>query len=105
ASYWGVQVTADLAVSLSDGTGTMTTPTTTVVSGSAGNTIVFTYTAAPGGVDNGTVTLAVPTGWTPPVTADAAGCTDASTGSVSTSDQVITVSDVTLDEGDTLTLS
>src|SRR5439155_778158 len=80
-----------------NGSGTLTTPTASVVAGSAGNTVVFTYTAATGGMTNGAVTVAVPTGWTAPSTAtNNAGYTTASTGTVSVATQTITVSGVTL---------
>ena len=73
--------------------------------GSSGNTITFTYTAATGGISNGTVTLAVPAGWTAPVTTATTGCTSASAGTVSTSDQLITVSGVTLAGAGTSTIT
>src|SRR5438093_8986364 len=49
-----------------DGSGTLTTPTGAVNTASSGNTITFTYTAATGGLSNGSVTLAVPSGWSAP---------------------------------------
>jgi len=89
-----------------DGSGTLTTPTSSVVANSTGNTITFTYTAASGGLNNGAVTVVVPSGWTAPVTTptNAAGYTTASTGSVSVSGQTITVSGVTLAGGGTFTI-
>ena len=66
-----------------DGSGTLTTPTSSVVSQSTGNTITFTYTAATGGMRNGQVTIVVPTGWTAPsITGANAGYTTSSTGTV-----------------------
>ena len=48
-----------------------------------GNTITFTYTAATGGINNGSVTLVVPAGWSAPSTTGAnAGYTTASSGTV-----------------------
>ena len=89
-----------ITVNAADGTGTLTTPTTSVLAGSSGNTITFTYTAATGGLSNGTVTLLVPSGWSAPsTTGSAAGFTTASTGTVGTSGQTITVSGVTLAGG------
>jgi hypothetical protein len=76
--------------------GTVTTAATSVSAGSSGNTIAFTYTAPSGGVRDATLTIGVPPGWTPPVTIDAAGCTTATAGSVTTSGQAITVSTLTL---------
>ena len=93
---------APLAV---DGSGTLTTPTTNVAASSAGNTLTFTYTAATGGMRNGSVTLVVPTGWSAPsTTATAAGYTTASTGTVGVAGQTITVSGVTLTAGSTFTV-
>jgi hypothetical protein len=76
--------------------GTLTTATTNVANASAGNTITFTYTAPRGGVRDGSLTIAVPPGWTPPVTTNAVGCTASTVGAVATRDQVITVSALTL---------
>jgi subtilisin family serine protease len=89
-----------------DGSGTMSVSPTTVVHGSTGQTLVFTYTAASGGMLNGSVTLAVPAGWSAPSTAGAAaGYTAASTGTVSVSGQTITVSGVTRTGGASLTIT
>lgn len=72
--------------------GTVATTTASVAPASAANTIMVTYTAPAGGVRSGSLTLDVPPGWTPPVTTDAAGCTTATNGTVTTSGQAITVS-------------
>lgn len=89
-----------------DGSGTMTTPTTNVVHSSAGNTIHFTYTAAPGGIADGSVTLYVPTGWSAPsLTGTAAGYFTASTGTRSISGHTIVLNGVTLAGGATLTIT
>jgi hypothetical protein len=82
-----------------DGSGTLTTPTSSVTAGSTGNTIAFTYTAAAGGISGGAVTIGVPSGWTAPVTTAAIGCTSATVGSVSASGSTITVSNLTLAAG------
>src|SRR5256886_1846001 len=85
-----------ITINAADGTGTLTTPTSNVANGSTGNTITFTYTAAAGGLSNGSVTLDVPAGWSAPSTTGAnAGYPTASTGSVSVSGQTIPVSKVT----------
>src|SRR5439155_276962 len=86
------------------------TPTTSVLAGSAGNTVVFTDTAATGGLTNGAVTVAVPTGWSAPSTTGAnAGFTTASGGTgtdtVSVAAQTITVSGVSLAAAATLTIT
>src|SRR6266508_4424151 len=89
-----------------DGSGTLTTPTTTVAIGSSGNTITFTYTAATGGLSNGTLTVDVPSGWSAPSTTGSnAGYTTSSTGTVSVAGQTITVSSVTLADGATMTIT
>jgi carboxypeptidase family protein len=89
-----------------DGSGTMTSPTTSVVHSSTGHTITFTYTAAAGGAYKGTVTLLVPSGWSAPSqTTTAPGYTTASTGSLSVSGQTITVSNLTRAAGQTLTVT
>ncbi|HKC21535.1 MAG TPA: hypothetical protein VKB64_03390, partial [Gaiellaceae bacterium] len=89
-----------------DGSGTLTTGTGAVNASSTGNTITFTYTAATGGLANGSVTLAVPSGWSAPSTSgSAAGYTTASTGSVSAAGQTVTVSGITLAGGSTFTIT
>ncbi|MDX6386606.1 MAG: hypothetical protein QOD85_408, partial [Gaiellaceae bacterium] len=89
-----------------DGAGTLTTPTTNVSASQTGNTVTFTYTAAAGGMNNGSLTLVVPAGWTAPSTvSNNAGYTTASTGTVSVASQTITVSSLTLAGGGTMTLT
>jgi hypothetical protein len=78
------------------GAGTLTTPVTNLPRNQSGDVIVFTYTAAPGGTRDGTLTITVPTGWPAPTTTNAVGCTTASTGTVSTNGRTITVSKLTL---------
>ena len=95
-----------VTVNAADGSGTLTTPTATVVRGSAGNTITFTYTAAAGGISNGSVTLVVPAGWTAPsLTGSNPGYTTASTGTVAVASQTITVSSLTVAGGSTFTIT
>jgi adhesin/invasin len=89
-----------------DGSGTLTTVTSSVTAGSIGNTIVFTYTAAAGGMTAGKVQLTVPAGWSAPsTTGAAAGYTTASTGTVGVAGQVITISNVTLAANAVLTIT
>jgi hypothetical protein len=89
-----------------NGTGTMTTKTTSVAYGSTDHVITFTYTAATGGVSSGGVHLTVPTGWSAPsTTGTSAGYTTASTGTVSIDGQTIVVLGVTLAGGATLTIN
>src|SRR6185295_13495676 len=60
-----------ITVYAADGTGTLTTPTSVVSASQTGRTLTFTYTAATGGINNGTVTLVVPAGWSAPSTTGA----------------------------------
>ena len=76
--------------------GTVTTTPTRVANASSGNTITLTYTAPTGGLQDGSITVLVPAGWTPPVTTDGIGCTSATAGTVATSGQAISVSALTL---------
>jgi alpha-tubulin suppressor-like RCC1 family protein len=89
-----------------DGSGTLTVDRPTVTQGEDGATLTFTYTAAPGGMKNGIITVAVPTGWSAPGTLPAAeGYVTASTGTVTTTGQTIRVTGVTLAGGATLTIT
>jgi large repetitive protein len=100
----GLAGTASAAAA--NGTGTMTTKTTSVAYGSTGHTITFTYSAATGGVSSGGVHLTVPSGWSAPsTTGTSAGYTTASTGTVSIDGQTIVVLNVTLAAGATLTIN
>jgi hypothetical protein len=99
-------VSSPASAAAANGTGTMTTKTTSVTYGSTGHVLTFTYTAATGGVSNGGVHLTVPSGWSPPsTTGTSAGYTTASTGSVSIDAQTIVVLGVTLSAGATLTIN
>ena len=106
---YGITGTAPYTVSVccaANGSGTLTTPTKSVAHGSTAQTLVFTYTAAAGGVSGGAVTLVVPTGWSAPsVTGSAAGYSTSSAGTVSVSSQTITVSGLTLASGKTVTIT
>src|SRR5439155_1107772 len=82
---------SSITVYATDGSGTLTSGTSNVSASQTGRTITFTYTAAAGGISNGTVTVAVPAGWSAPSTTGAnAGYTTASAGTVSVSGQTIT---------------
>jgi hypothetical protein len=96
-----------------DGSGSITSPTSpspsAVQASSSGNTISFTYTAATGGMQNGTVSFAVPSGWSAPSTLPAnAGYTTATSPSgpltVGVSGRTVNVSGITLFEGGTVTI-
>ncbi len=88
-----------------DGSGTLTTPTSTVLAGSVGNSITFTYTAATGGMTSGGVRIVVPAGWTAPQTGAGAGQVTASAGTVSVSGQTITVDSLTVAASATATVT
>jgi hypothetical protein len=96
-----------VTVYAADGSGTMTTPTVSVPHGSTGNRITFTYTAAAGGISNGTIGLKIPSGWSAPTTnSSLAGYTTATAGALSiSSGQTILVTGVTLGSGGTLTIT
>ncbi|MGZ4422412.1 MAG: beta strand repeat-containing protein, partial [Gaiellaceae bacterium] len=103
---WVAHLVALMPPLAADGAGTLTTPTTNVSASQTGNTITFTYTAAAGGMNNGSLTLVVPAGWTAPSTvSNNAGYTTASTGAVSVAAQTITVSSLTLAGGATATIT
>src|SRR5207244_3758854 len=85
--------------------GTLTTPTANVTNGSTNNTVVFTYTAATGGISSGEVEIAVPAGWTAPTASGVAGCTKTSAGTLSFSGQTIKVTALTLSGGATATIT
>src|SRR5207237_4656219 len=90
----------------SDGSGTMTSSISNVSASQTGRTVTFTYTAAAGGLLNGSVSVTVPSGWTAPSTTGAnAGFTTASTGTVAVLSQTITVSNVTLAGGSSMTIT
>ena len=87
-----------------DGTGTMVATTAYASSGSTGNTLVFTYTAA-NAITNGAVAITVPSGWSAPsTTGTSPGFVTASQGSVAISGQQVIVSGVTLNTGQTMNI-
>jgi len=94
-----------ITVSATNGLGTVT-PTAVAVPVSSNNDVItITYTAATGGMTAGSLSIAVPSGWTAPVTTNALGCTTASAGTVATSGQTITVSGLTLAAGATVSIT
>jgi hypothetical protein len=92
--------TNTVTVVAADGSGTMTVSPTTALAGSSGQNFTFTYTAATGGMNNGAVTVQVPSGWSAPVLANVT----ASTGTASVASQTITVNGMTLSGGATMTI-
>ncbi|NUT55882.1 MAG: hypothetical protein HOQ03_07865, partial [Thermoleophilia bacterium] len=67
SAAWSAQL-AGFIPRATDGSGTLTTTTSNVAASSTGNTIAFTYTPN-AGLDNGSVSVQVPAGWTAPQTA------------------------------------
>jgi hypothetical protein len=85
-----------------DGAGTMAVAPTVAATGSTGNTLTFTFTAAAGGLNDGEITVNVPPGWSAPsATTSAAGYTTAACGAVGVSGTTIQVAGVTLTGGGT----
>jgi hypothetical protein len=94
-----------LTVYAADGSGTMTANPLSFVHGTTSHTITFTYTAAAGGMSNGTVSVKIPSGWSLPSATSGPGFTTASTGTVSISGQTVQVSGVTLGGGTQMTIT
>jgi Subtilase family/Divergent InlB B-repeat domain len=89
-----------------DGSGTMGASPTNVAHGASGKTLTFTYTAAAGGLAAGSVTLAVPAGWSAPsTTGTSPGFSKASAGTASVAGRTITVSGLNLTSGQKLTIT
>ena len=87
-----------------DGSGTNTVTPLTTLAGTA-TTETFTFTAPTGGMTSGAVTIDVPAGWTAPQLAAGAGQVTTSTGTLSVASQTITVSALSLNAGQTVTIS
>jgi hypothetical protein len=106
ASGLVVGMAGPASAAAANGTGTLTTKTTSVTFGSSAHTITFTYTAATGGVSSGGVHVTVPAGWSAPsTTGTAAGYSTASAGTLTVDAQTIVVLGVTLAAGATLTIN
>ncbi len=89
-----------------DGAGAATTSSTNISASQTGNTVTFTYTAATGGMSIGGVKVTIPAGWTAPSTNPAnAGYTTSSAGTPTVSARVVTVPNVSLAEGQSLTIT
>jgi hypothetical protein len=103
--------TVTLKVVAANGSGSMTVSPSSATATSKGNTYTFKYTAAAGGLVNGTITIAVPTTWTTPQTTSStsAGYTTESGGggtvTYTATNHLIKVTGVTLSGGTTLTIT
>ena len=94
-----------ITVYAADGAGTAVSSITVVSANQAGRTVTLTYTAAAGGMLSGSLTVAVPAGWTPPATSAGPGFTTSSVGVLSVSGQTITVTGVTRTAGQTVVVT
>jgi hypothetical protein len=111
ASVRGVSLAAvagrppSLVVTASDGSGRVTPSPATVLEGS-GDDVALRYTAASGGTSSGELAIVVPPGWSAPSTLPGhAGYTTATLpAKISVSGRTITVSDVDLLPGGSLTV-
>src|SRR5579875_1178939 len=100
-------VSPTVKVVSANGSGSMTvTPATATPSSST--TLTFTFTAASGGLTHGRLSLAVPSGWTAPVTATAPGKVSSTCGTVGitgSTSRTVTVSTVTKASGASCTIT
>jgi hypothetical protein len=88
-----------------DGSGNLARATSPTNPGSRGQTVAFVYTVAKGGMENGTIVLETPDGWSAPSKdAHAAGYVTSTGGSVSVAGRLITVSGLTLPGGGSVTI-
>jgi len=91
---------------VSDGAGALQVNPPSVHVDSTGDTLTFTYTAAPTGVSGGEIDVAVPPGWSAPSTTGAsAGYVTSTCGSVGATGSTIAVTSVTLGASATCTIS
>ncbi|MGE5674911.1 MAG: hypothetical protein ACM3XM_13730, partial [Mycobacterium leprae] len=89
-----------------DGSGTLTLPVQAAMAGESALTLPFLYVAGVGGMSDGIIAVTLPAGWSPPSTnATDVGYSTAGMGSVSVSGQTITISNVTLTEGESLSIT
>lgn len=105
ASAGAARATQQVAVVSADGSGSMAVSPGSVAAGSVGDTLTFTYTAAPGGLSGGEVELTVPAGWSAPTAGNialTAGTLGAITGS---GPWTVPVTGVSLMAGQTLTIT
>ncbi len=92
---------------LSVGSQTMVVYPTTLIPGSTGNTLNFTYTAGSGGLSGGTLEVAVPSAFpdAPSTTATASGSVTSTCGSAGAAGRDVKVTGVTLSAGQTCTIA
>ena len=101
----GIASPPQVALPSADGSGAIAATPATLVAGSSGNTVTFTYTAASGGTDDGEITLTVPSGFSvPSTTASAPGFTSSDCGTVGVAGTTIQITGVTIAGGATCTI-
>jgi alpha-tubulin suppressor-like RCC1 family protein len=84
-----------------DGSGALLRATGPATAGSRGNTVVFAYVAAPGGLADGRLELTVPTGWSAPsMNPNDPGYVSAGPGGVKVEGRTIVVSGLSLRSGE-----
>ena len=93
-----------ITVYAADGAGAATSSISVVSASQTGRTVTLTYTAAAGGMLNGSLTVVVPSGGRPRDLAGP-GFTTTSVGALSVSGQTITVTGVTRTVGQTVVVT
>jgi hypothetical protein len=94
-----------ITVLAADGSGRLQRASSATQSGAQGQTVVFMYLVAAGGIGDGVLTLEVPAGWSPPSTdAHAPGFVTSSAGTVTVHGSVITISGLSLHSGAAVTI-
>jgi hypothetical protein len=88
-----------------DGSGTTAQSISVVSASQSGRTVTLTYTPATGGMLTGSLTVTVPTGWTPPATVAGPGYTTSSVGALSVAGQTITITGVTRTAAQTVVIT
>lgn len=98
--------TFTIKICAQSGSGEILLSEDTFAAGKTSSTITFTYTAAAGGMENGKLSIAVPDGWSiPSIDPAAEGYTTASTGMVGIFGHNITISDISISSGDTISVT
>jgi alpha-tubulin suppressor-like RCC1 family protein len=97
---------AQVTVLSPDGSGTLARASGPVTAGSQGNTVVWVFTAAKGGMSGGALELTVPAGWSAPSTNPKdPGYVTASPGTVAANGQAIMISGLSLPSGGIVTIT
>ena len=94
-----------ITVYAADGSGTATSSISVVSAGQTGRVVTLTYTAATGGMLSGSLTIDVPSGWTPPSTSAGPGFTTSTVGTVAVAGQTITITGITRNAAQTVVVT